>query len=121
MQDWFDVTPLASATGQLSEIPEELCYDEWVREMVQEHLALSKDLDEVLDHAQQVGAQHPQAWSPGTVTPCRLSANSTSRFASAETMNASLVCKSSRHSEQIACSIGIFPSIRRHAGYRCTL
>ena len=51
---WFNVTPLASATGQLAELSPDLCYDEWVREMVQEHLTLAQELDEVLDQSETV-------------------------------------------------------------------
>ena len=48
VQGWLNVTPLASATGQLAELSPDLCYDEWVREMVQEHFTLARELDEVL-------------------------------------------------------------------------
>jgi len=51
---WFNVTPLANATGQIAEIPAELCYEHWVREMVGEHLDLSKELDEVMEHNEVV-------------------------------------------------------------------
>ena len=48
--------PLASASGQLSELLADLCYDEWVREMVQEHLTLARELDEVLEELRQWAA-----------------------------------------------------------------
>lgn len=51
---WCNVTPLSSATGQLAELPADLAYDEWVRDMVREHLQLSKELDEVMEHQAEV-------------------------------------------------------------------
>ena len=51
---WFNVTPLASATGQVAELPEELAYDKWVREVVREHLQLRRELDGVMDHNEAV-------------------------------------------------------------------
>jgi len=51
---WFNVTPLASATGQVAELPEDLAYDHWVKEMVKEHLQLSRELDEVMEHNEEV-------------------------------------------------------------------
>lgn len=51
---WFNVTPLSSATGQVAELPQDLAYDEWIKETVREHLTLSKELDEVMDHNEEV-------------------------------------------------------------------
>lgn len=41
-------------SGQVSEPPQELAYDEWVREMVREHLSLSRDPDDVMGHSEAV-------------------------------------------------------------------
>jgi len=49
VQGWFNVTPLSAALGILEEIPENLPYDEWIKEMVSEHIKLSKELEEVME------------------------------------------------------------------------
>ena len=38
----------------MAELPEDLAYDEWVKEMVQEHLQLSRELDEMMEHNEAV-------------------------------------------------------------------
>ena len=54
VQGWANVTPLASATGALQEIPADLPYGDWVRELVADHLKVAQDLDEVMEEASEV-------------------------------------------------------------------
>ena len=49
---WFNVTPLSSALGVVQELPTELAYDSWVKEMVTEHVKLCQELEEVMDQSE---------------------------------------------------------------------